>query len=113
MAPICANCVTGYRLPGEPTGEMIHIEPTVMEAYLVSKHTKTSEGDGVKKAVVFLTDVFGLPLGNPKIMADEINARVHVDVYVPDMFEGIRLQRKSSRVQLINRPLPTRRTARH
>lgn len=57
------------------------------EAYFSSKHTKPSAG-GQKKAIVLLTDVFGLPLVNCKILADAFNERVGVDVYVPDLFKG-------------------------
>lgn len=57
------------------------------EAYLASKHTKPSDG-GEKKAIVLLTDIFGLPLVNNKLLADAFNERVGVDVYVPDLFVG-------------------------
>lgn len=57
------------------------------EAYLSSKNTKPPEG-GQKKAIVLLTDIFGLPLVNCKILADAFNERVGVDVYVPDLFQG-------------------------
>lgn len=89
MAPICINCVQGYRLPGTPTGEIVRISPSVVEAYLASKHSTISDENARgKKAVVYLTDIFGLPLGNPQIVADMINERMGVDVYVPDMFDG-------------------------
>ncbi|KAG8891657.1 hypothetical protein FRC00_013316 [Tulasnella sp. 408] len=83
----CPDCLSGYILPGEPSGEMIKAVSSSPEAYLSSKHTKASEG-GQKKAIVLLTDVFGLPLVNCKILADAFNERVGVDVYVPDLFKG-------------------------
>lgn len=88
MAPICPNCITGHRLSGDSTGEMVRVSPNVVDAYYASKHSRQEEGATGKKAVVFLTDIFGLPLGNPKIMADTINERLGVDVWVPDMFDG-------------------------
>jgi len=85
-APICEDCVKGNRLPGTAIGEMTHVG--ALETYLASK-ASVSDGDtSSKKAVVFLTDIFGLPLGNPKIMADQLNEKLGVDVYVPDMFSG-------------------------
>jgi len=41
-----------------------------------------------KKAVLILTDAFGLPLKNPKIMADRIAKELQCDVWVPDLFDG-------------------------
>ncbi|KAG8955403.1 hypothetical protein FRC04_008754 [Tulasnella sp. 424] len=83
----CPNCLTGYILPGEPSGKMVKAVSSLPEAYLASKHTKPSDG-GRKKAIVLFTDIFGLPLVNCKIMADAFNERVGVDVYVPDLFQG-------------------------
>jgi len=40
------------------------------------------------KAIVLLTDVFGLPLPNPRIVADHFAEHVGVDVWVPDFFDG-------------------------
>ncbi|KAG8894409.1 hypothetical protein FRC01_012990 [Tulasnella sp. 417] len=83
----CPNCLSGYILPGEPSGKMVKAVSASPEAYLSSKHTTPSEG-GQKKAIVLLTDIFGLPLVNCKILADAFNERVGVDVYVPDLFPG-------------------------
>jgi len=43
-------------------------------------------GTPSKRAVVFLTDAFGLPLINCKIMADEFARRLDCDVWVPQIF---------------------------
>ena len=43
------------------------------------------------KAIVLLTDIFGLPLPNPRIIADHLAERVGVDVWVPDYFDGASL----------------------
>lgn len=40
------------------------------------------------KAIVLLTDVFGVPMANPKIVADHLAEHVGVDVWVPDLFDG-------------------------
>ena len=46
------------------------------------------DGAPSSRAIVLLTDVFGLPLKNCKIMADEFAKRVGCDVWVPDLFAG-------------------------
>jgi dienelactone hydrolase len=43
------------------------------------------------KAIVLLTDIFGLPLPNPRIVADHLAEQVGVDVWVPDFFNGASL----------------------
>ena len=47
------------------------------------------EGPDKSRAVVILTDVFGLPLINCKILADELSKKLSCDVCVPDMFAGM------------------------
>ncbi|KAL4251879.1 AB hydrolase superfamily protein [Abortiporus biennis] len=77
----CEHCTQGYILPGEPEGSMV-------DGAYFHEGPSSSDDNKPKVAVVFLTDVFGLPLKNCKIMADEISKRVGCDVWVPDMFEG-------------------------
>ena len=76
----CENCFKGSELPGEPTGSIID------GAYLASTSAATT--DGPKRAVVLLTDIFGLPLKNSKIQADKLAQEIGVDVWVPDIFAG-------------------------
>lgn len=78
----CEQCTQGYVLQGEPEGTMVdgayfHAAPT----------TEGAEG-GSARAIVLLTDIFGLPLVNCKLMADEFARRVGCDVWVPDLFDG-------------------------
>jgi hypothetical protein len=49
-----------------------------------------ARGDSTQptKAIVLLTDVFGLPLPNPRIVADHLAEHVGVDVWIPDFFNG-------------------------
>jgi carboxymethylenebutenolidase len=49
-----------------------------------------ARGDSTQptKAIILLTDIFGLPLPNPRIVADHLAEQVGVDVWVPDFFEG-------------------------
>ena len=40
------------------------------------------------RAIVLLTDIFGLRLPNPRIIANHFTEHVGVDVWVPDYFNG-------------------------
>lgn len=73
----CPDCKKGAILPGEPSGTM------VKDAYFAAG----PEGN-TSRAVVLLTDIFGLPLVNSKIIADNISKRLGCDVWVPDLFNG-------------------------
>ncbi|KAF7316584.1 DLH domain-containing protein [Mycena indigotica] len=39
-------------------------------------------------AIILLTDIFGLPLNNARIIADNFAKSLECDVYVPDLFAG-------------------------
>ncbi|KAI0070920.1 dienelactone hydrolase endo-1-3,1,4-beta-D-glucanase [Panus rudis PR-1116 ss-1] len=71
----CEQCAQGYVIQGEPQGSMVN------GAYL-------KEGPNKSRAVVLLTDIFGLPLVNCKLIADEISKNLECDVWVPDLFNG-------------------------
>ena len=81
MAMSCPQCTQGYILPGEPSGSIVD------GAYFVAA-PEGAAASGPKKAIVLLTDIFGLPLKNSKILADELSKRVSCDVWVPDLFAG-------------------------
>jgi carboxymethylenebutenolidase len=75
----CTYCYKGFALPGEPKGTMVgqdYFTPAPKDA---TQQTK---------AIVLLTDIFGLPLPNPRIVADQLAEQVGVDVWVPDYFNG-------------------------
>jgi len=74
----CEDCTKGKILPGEPTGAI----DTVSKAYLAAALKSSS------RAVVLLTDVYGLPLQNCKILADKLSKELACDVWVPDIFDG-------------------------
>ncbi|PPQ71948.1 hypothetical protein CVT25_002826 [Psilocybe cyanescens] len=77
----CPNCTKGDFLPGEPLGS---INADFHNAYF-------SPGPGAetsKHTVLLLTDAFGMPLKNCKIMADELAKRLECDVWIPDYFNG-------------------------
>lgn len=89
MAVVCPRCQEGSVLPGEPTGNTV---PEFQGAYFSpapDQQTEGAETGGRNKcAVLLLTDAFGLPLKNCKIMADELAKRLGCDVWVPDYFNG-------------------------
>ncbi|EJT99858.1 hypothetical protein DACRYDRAFT_117492 [Dacryopinax primogenitus] len=83
---LCADCMSGVILPGTPKGQMVTLDR--FSAYLASPPASSRLSVAANRAVVLFTDVFELPLGNPKIMADAFSSELGVDVWVPDMFNG-------------------------
>ena len=68
------------------TPEVVKIDTTLAPE---STSTTTAQTKAAKsRAIVVLTDIFGLPLQNCKIIADALSERVGCDVWVPDLFEG-------------------------
>ncbi len=78
----CEHCTQGYVLPGEPAGTIVD------GAYFHPAPATAESGATSTRAVVLLTDIFGLPLKNSKIIADELSKRLQCDVWVPDIFAG-------------------------
>lgn len=76
----CPDCTTGGFLPGEPSGIL-----SIQGAYFTSGLANNALS---KRAILLLTDGFGLPLKNCKILADNLATRLGCDVWVPDYFEG-------------------------
>ncbi|KAG9020044.1 hypothetical protein FS842_007632 [Serendipita sp. 407] len=106
MSILCKNCKSGYILPGQPKGSLVN-PSTESDAYYFSPAIEgetpaipagedsaqvttgqSSAEPGKKMAVVLLTDIFGLQLKNPKILADNFAKKLGCDVYVPDLFQG-------------------------
>ena len=75
----CEQCTQGYVLQGEPKGTMVGT------AYF---HPGPGTFPENSRAVVLLTDIFGLPLVNSKLLADTFSQKLSCDVWVPDMFGG-------------------------
>ncbi|KAE9404070.1 dienelactone hydrolase endo-1,3,1,4-beta-D-glucanase [Gymnopus androsaceus JB14] len=73
----CPDCKKGSILPGEPTGRMVN------GAYFAAG---PSENDS--RAIILLTDIFGLALVNSKLLADHFSKCLSADVWIPDMFDG-------------------------
>ena len=77
----CEHCTSGRGLPGEPKGEMRG------DAYFSAGPAELKERNKAT-AIIFLTDIFGLPLKNSKIVADQIAEKAGCDVWIPDQFAG-------------------------
>lgn len=71
-------------MSGEPAGRILG---DFHGAYF-SPAPSADAADRGKFTVLLLTDAFGLPLKNCKIMADELAKRLGCDVWVPDYFNG-------------------------
>jgi len=86
----CPKCFEAFLLPGTAIGR---IEEGFSGAYLSPGPTPSSnsstDSDASRKAVVLLTDVYGLGIENPKIIADELAQRLKCDVWIPDYFAGV------------------------
>ena len=79
----CPDCISGNWLPGSPKGA---------EENGVYLAKGSNQEDTKNKAVVVLTDIFGLSISNPKIIADTIAEQTGFDVWVPDLFNGASLR---------------------
>lgn len=77
----CENCVKGNVLSGTPEGQMVG------DAYFHGASADATEGSS-KNAIILLTDIFGLPLVNSKLIADRLSKETGCDVWVPDIFAG-------------------------
>ena len=75
----CTYCYKGFALPGEPKGTMVG------QDYFAAAPNDATERT---KAIILLTDFFGLPLPNPRILADQLAEQLGLDVWVPDFFNG-------------------------
>jgi carboxymethylenebutenolidase len=81
----CPDCTTGGFLPGEPTGTL-----STQGAYFAPAPALPGDSEVPKHVVLLLTDAFGLPLKNCKIIADNLAKHLKCDVWIPDYFAGTR-----------------------
>ncbi|OJA14739.1 hypothetical protein AZE42_03191 [Rhizopogon vesiculosus] len=75
----CPDCNRGSILEGKPTGLFTEIHG--VKAYLAS-------GAHQSRAIILLSDVFGLPLVNSHLLADKFSKELSCDVWIPDLFDG-------------------------
>ena len=88
---ICDKCIEGSILPGKPTGSMQYNDTAYYAPApaLPEGTEKTPEHEKLQKScIIVLTDVFGLPLVNCKLIADRYAKEVGCDAWVPDIFNG-------------------------
>lgn len=97
----CPSCQEGLVLAGEPTGT---IEAELRGAYFAPAPKSSLPKD---YAVLLLTDAFGLPLKNSKLIADELAKQIECDVWIPDLFDGEALRTSSLRYSML---IQTRRS---
>ncbi|KAH9174740.1 alpha/beta-hydrolase [Lactarius sanguifluus] len=77
----CKHCTSGVRHEG--TAEGIYEEINGIKTYVATPKTDYPKD----KAILFLTDAFGLELDNNPLLIDDF-ARNGFKVYAPDLFEG-------------------------
>ena len=77
MSALCEQCLQGNKLSGTPSG-----------TFDGTAYFHPSSPPDSKRAVILLTDIFGLKLVNPKLIADQYSERLKCDVWVPDFFNG-------------------------
>jgi len=80
----CPRCHEGSILSGDPKG-------TIKTGILGNSYLSLApvvQDVTPKKAVLLLTDAFGLPVNNCKIIADVLAEKLGCDVWVPDYFMG-------------------------
>jgi len=77
----CKDCISGARHEG--TAEGTYEEIKGIKTYVATPKTEYPKD----KAILVLTDVFGLELNNNRLIVDDF-ARNGFKVYAPDLFEG-------------------------
>ncbi|KIJ51284.1 hypothetical protein M422DRAFT_244466 [Sphaerobolus stellatus SS14] len=73
---VCENCLKGSILEGTPSG--IWEGPAYFKAGPAPS----------RRVIIVLSDIFGLKINNPKLIADKLSERLQCDVWVPDLFEA-------------------------
>lgn len=79
----CPDCYRGSILEGKPTGSFTEIDG--IKAYLAPSAQETCNVPQ-SRAIILLTDVFGLPLVNSRLLADKFSKELSCDVWIPDLF---------------------------
>ncbi|GBE86617.1 Protein AIM2 [Sparassis crispa] len=78
---MCADCFRGVRHEGEPEGKIEQIGG--IECYVATPSVDYAKD----KVILFLTDAFGIPLINNRLLADDF-ARNGFKTIIPDLFNG-------------------------
>lgn len=75
----CSHCLDLNELTGTPSGS---------ETKVGGVDTYVAKGASQQGGIVIATDIFGLKIVNPKIVADQLAKQSGYSVYVPDIFPG-------------------------
>ncbi|KAG6333003.1 hypothetical protein ID866_6094, partial [Astraeus odoratus] len=78
----CPDCNRGSILSSTPTGTIIKVAG--IDTYFAP--APPSELGRSSSSVVVLSDAFGLPLVNTKLIADQLAKNLACDVWAPDLF---------------------------
>ncbi|KIK44354.1 hypothetical protein CY34DRAFT_23111 [Suillus luteus UH-Slu-Lm8-n1] len=80
----CPDCNRGSILEGKPMGSFTEIDG--VKTYLTSTGDANARKGG--RAIILLSDGFGLPLVNSHLLADKFSKELSCDVWIPDLFDG-------------------------
>ncbi|KAG2758176.1 hypothetical protein P692DRAFT_201757371 [Suillus brevipes Sb2] len=80
----CSDCNRGSILEGKPIGSFTEI--VGVKTYLTSTGDSNACQGG--RAIILLSDGFGLPLVNSHLLADKFSKELSCDVWIPDLFDG-------------------------
>lgn len=80
MAKFCQHCAD---LPGELKGTP---EGSIQDVGGVPSYV--TKGSADRGTIVYATDIYGLGITNPKLVADKLSKQSQFTVVVPDIFEG-------------------------
>ncbi|KAG6833266.1 hypothetical protein H0H87_009441 [Tephrocybe sp. NHM501043] len=81
LIPLTPDCIKGVTFEGTPKGVMKKING--VNTYVAKAHHPADK----ERALLLLTDIFGLPLVNSKLMADDF-ATNGFDTFIPDYLNG-------------------------
>lgn len=77
--PLCADCITGFRIPGEAKGTVSRLGNYA--TYVATPKEGISD---TSKVIVSFSDIFGMTQNN-KIVADLLAQQTGYTVYLPDV----------------------------
>ncbi|KIY64972.1 dienelactone hydrolase endo-1,3,1,4-beta-D-glucanase [Cylindrobasidium torrendii FP15055 ss-10] len=77
----CPDCFRGVAFDAQPQGILSDVDG----AYFAPAK---GDNSSTTRVVILLTDIFGLNVSNPKVLADLYAEQLECDVWVPDLFRG-------------------------
>ncbi|KAF9457820.1 dienelactone hydrolase endo-1,3,1,4-beta-D-glucanase [Collybia nuda] len=83
VIPLTDDCIKGVTFEGTPKGNIDTFTINGVATYVA----KAQHSSNPNRALLLLTDIFGLPLVNSKLMADDFAAN-GFDTFIPDYLNG-------------------------